>query len=132
MEATSREGAPGGKHQAMAEARSQPPSEHLPPELHLLLPEDKLNPPLWKSLWQQIQEWRHPEKLPPLKLTSKPVPVRELWGFYDYSRRGALGSVLLHVGVVAALVATSVIGARMVKQVQQQQVVALIAPDISE
>jgi protein TonB len=119
----------------MAEATSLPPSEHLqpkPPELNLLLPEDKFNPPLWKSLWRQIQEWRHPEKLPPLKLTSKPVPVKELWGFYDYSRRGALGSVVVHVGVVAALVATSVIGARMVKQIQQQQVVELVAPDISE
>jgi TonB family protein len=101
------------------------------PELNLLLPQDEFDLSLWRSLRRQIHDWRHPEKLPPLRLTSKPAPVREIWGFYDYKKRGLFGSTCVHLLVVGGLIAASVAGAKVVKQAQQATV-AIVAPDISE
>ncbi|MBZ5628650.1 MAG: energy transducer TonB [Acidobacteriia bacterium] len=101
------------------------------PELNLLLPQDRFDLPLWQSLRQQIHDWRHPEKLPPLHLTSKPVPVREIWGDYNYKKRGIFGSTCAHLLMVGGLIAVSVAGARVVKQVQQPTV-SIVAPDVSE
>ena len=61
------------------------------PELHLLLAPDTFEP-LWKSLFQGLDEFFFPKKLPPLKLESKPIPVKDIWGFYNYKKNGALGS----------------------------------------
>jgi hypothetical protein len=36
------------------------------------------------------------KKLPPLVLTSKPLPVKDIWGFYDYKKNGVLGSTVVH------------------------------------
>jgi TonB family protein len=102
------------------------------PELNLLLPKDQFDLSLWQSLRRQIHDWRHPEKLPPLRLTSKPVPVREIWGSYNYKKRGVVGSTFLHLLAIAGLIAVSIAGARVVKEVQQQATVSIVAPDISE
>jgi len=101
------------------------------PELNLLLPKDQFDLSLWQSLRQQIHEWRHPQKLPPLQLTSKPVPVREIWGSYNYKKRGVVGSTILHMLVIGGIIAVSIAGAKVVKQVQKETV-TLVAPDISE
>ncbi len=45
-----------------------------------------------------------PKKLPPLKLESKPIPVKEIWGFYNYKKNGALGSTVAHVIVIALII----------------------------
>ena len=108
-----------------------PAREQAIPELNLLLPADQFDLTLWQSLRRQIHDWRHPEKLPPLRLTSKPVPVSEIWGFYDYKKRGALGSTVLHVLALGGIIAVSLAGARVVKEVQQPTV-SIVAPDISE
>ncbi len=102
------------------------------PELNLLLPEDQFDLPLWESLRRQIHDWRHPEKLPPLRLTSKPVAVREVWGAYNYKKRGAVGSTVLHMLVIGGIIGVSLAGAKVVKEVKQQETVTLIAPNISE
>ena len=57
------------------------------PELHLLLAPDTFEP-LWKSLSRGLDEFFFPKKLPPLKLESKPIPVKDIWGFYNYKRMG--------------------------------------------
>ncbi len=44
----------------------------------LLAPDTEI--PWYKSIVENIRELIHPEKLPPLELTSKPVPVKDLWG----------------------------------------------------
>ena len=74
------------------------------PELNLLFPKTTLEQPLWKSLFQNLDEFFFPKKLPPLVLTSKPVPVKDIWGFYDYRKNGALGSTIAHVVVIAAII----------------------------
>jgi len=60
--------------------------------------------PWYDSIVTNIQDALFPKKLPPLELTSKPVPVRDIWGFYDNKRDGALVSTAVHVVMVALLI----------------------------
>jgi len=99
------------------------------PELNLLLPKGTLEQPLWKSLFQNIDEFLFPRKLPPLQLTSKPVPVKDIWGFYDHHRSGALGSTVVHILALAAIITISLVGRRVVQEIKKTEVVTLIAPD---
>src|SRR5579862_1776630 len=100
------------------------------PELHLLLAGDSFEEPLWKSLFRELDEFFFPKKLPPLKLESKPEPVKDLWGFYDYKRNGALGSTGVHV-LIIGLIALSYVAFRHAATVapQQKVIVALVDPD---
>src|SRR5882724_7263392 len=84
------------------------------------------------SLFQNVKEALFPEKLPPLKLTSRPVNVRQIWS-QDHRTTAAGGSLTLHVFAVACLIALSILGARstavFVKPVEH---VTLIAPPLSD
>jgi protein TonB len=80
------------------------------PELHLLL-SDAIEP-LWKSLFHGFEECFFPEKLPPLKLESKPIPVKDIWGFYNYRKNGALGSSAAHVVVIGLIIGATFITVR--------------------
>ncbi len=84
---------------ATAEIKTQPE-----PELNLLLSKSSLQQPLWRSLFQNLDDYFFPKKQPPLVLTSKPVPVKDIWGFYDYKKNGALGSTVVHVLAVALII----------------------------
>lgn len=99
------------------------------PELHLLLSTQALSEPLWKSLSRNIDDFFFPKKLPPLVLTSKPVPVRDIWGFYNYKGRGAAGSTVIHLLALAVIIAGTLIGRRIVEVAKPKPVVELIAPD---
>jgi TonB family protein len=84
------------------------------------------------SLKSNLYEYFHPEKLPPLQLTSKPVRVREIWGEYNNHKSATVGSMIVHGFMVAGLIAISIVGARAVKQqIKPQESVELIAPNIS-
>src|SRR5690349_15834601 len=98
------------------------------PELDLLLPKGTLDEPLWKSLFRNVDEYFFPKKQPPLVLTSKPVPVRDIWGFYDYKKNGVLGSTVVHMLAVAAIIGITIMGRNVVKQITKPQTVELIAP----
>jgi TonB family protein len=98
------------------------------PELHLLLQNQTLDESLWKSLFRNVDDFFFPKKLPPLVLTSKPIPVRDIWGFYNYKRRGAFGSTVVHVLAVAIIIAVALWGRRMIP-VKPIATVELIAPD---
>jgi TonB family protein len=86
---------------------------------------------LLQSLKENLRDVLFPEKLPPLKLTSRPVPVRSIWGAYDNRRVARTSSVIVHVGLIAALIAASILGHK-VYQEQKKEAVTIIAPDISE
>src|SRR5665647_1908238 len=45
----------------------------------------------------------HPEKLPPLEVTSKPVALPETWGLYRVNRKSGVMSVAIHVGLFCLL-----------------------------
>ena len=84
------------------------------PELHLLLDKAAFQEPLWKSLARELDDFFFPKKLPPLKLESKPEPVKSIWGFYDNKRSGALGSTGVHILIAAVIVAGYLIANRIV------------------
>jgi TonB family protein len=87
------------------------------PELHLLLAPDTFEP-LWKSLSRGLDEFFFPKKLPPLKLESKPIPVKDIWGFYNYKKNGALGSTVAHVIVIGLIIYGTILGRRMITKVE--------------
>src|ERR1700733_1579973 len=97
-----------------------------PQDDHLdrLLPTN-VEPPWFVGIWNNIQEMLHPEKLPPLEVTSKPVPVKDIWGLYATDRKSMLYSVAIQGTVVILLFTVS-----FSKTVQQKvkETVTLIAP----
>ena len=99
------------------------------PELHLLLAPDTFEP-LYKSLFRGLDEFFVPKKLPPLKLESKPIPVKDIWGFYNYKKNGALGSTAAHVVVIALIIGGTIMGRRLVTRVEAkpQSTTQLIDP----
>ena len=98
------------------------------PELHLLLDKQSFQEPLWKSLATQLDEFFFPKKLPPLKLESKPEPVKEIWGFYSNWKVGAAGAAGTYVLIFAGLALTYVIGRRVVAIVEAKPTVTLVDP----
>src|SRR5438552_15238639 len=110
----------------MATLEFKPPQPAEPePELHLLMKES--TPSLWESLSQNFKDTFFPKKLPPLVLTSKPVPVRDIWGFYNYKKSGATLSLVAHIIVISAiLVGTYYLGKKVIEKPKEQ--VTLIAP----
>ncbi len=93
------------------------------PELHLLLAPDTFEP-LWKSLFRGLDEFFFPKKLPPLKLESKPIPVKDIWGFYNYKKNGALGSTVAHVIVIGLIIGGTILGRRIVTKVEAKNQVS--------
>jgi TonB family protein len=99
------------------------------PELHLLLDQDSFQEPLWKSLPRQLDEFFFPKKLPPLKLESKPEPVKEIWGFYGNWKISALGATGTYVLIFAAIALSYVVGRRVVAAVTEPKAtVTLVDP----
>jgi periplasmic protein TonB len=104
----------------MASAEVNPNGNLTPgsePELHLLLAPDTFEP-LWKSLFRGLDEFFFPKKLPPLKLESKPIPVKDIWGFYNYKKNGALTSTAFHVVVIALIIGGTIFARRLVTKVE--------------
>lgn len=87
------------------------------PELHLLLPKGTLDQSLLGSLFRNLDDFFFPKKLPPLVLSSRPVPVRDIWGFYNYKKRGVTGSIVVHALALLAIIGGTLIGRRMVQQI---------------
>jgi len=100
------------------------------PELNLLLPKGALDQPLWKSLVQNVEDFLFPKKLPPLVLSSRPVPVRDIWGFYNYRKNGVLGSTAMHILALLLIVGGTILARRMVRTFTQSgHVMTVISPD---
>ena len=112
----------------MATLEFKPPQTAEPePELHLLMKE--ATPSLWESLRQNFNETFFPKKLPPLVLTSKPIPVKDIWGFYNYKKSGATLSMIAHIIVISAiLVGTYYLGKKVIEK--PRETVTLVAPSL--
>src|ERR1700742_3320324 len=106
-----------------------PPPPQQDEELHLL-PQTTMDESLWASLKENIRAALFPEKLPPLQLTSRPVKVREIWGEYSYKKESAGVSLVVHIAMIAALIAVSIVGAKVVQE-KPKETVTLIAPDLT-
>ena len=98
--------------------------------LNFLLPQGTFEEPLWKSLFRNLDEFFFPKKLPPLVLESKPIPVKDIWGFYNYKKNGAMFSSVVHVLLLAAIIGGTIWARRMVQQITKSATVTtLIAPE---
>jgi protein TonB len=96
------------------------PDDHLD---RLLL--QNVESPWFVGVWRSIRERLHPEKLPPLVVTSKPVPVKDIWGLYATDWKSMLYSGTAQCAVVLLLFTVS-----FSKTVQEKvrETVTLIAP----
>src|SRR5216684_2575704 len=69
---------------------------------HLLTPAD-LEKPWFMTFFKSVKEAIHPPKLPPLEVTSKPVPLKEIKIYAGNEATAGLSSLAIHVGAVALL-----------------------------
>lgn len=113
----------------MSSVEVNPTPAEKEPELHLLLAPDTFEP-LYKSLFRGLDDFFFPKKLPPLKLESKPIPVKDIWGFYNYKKNGALGSTAAHVVVLGLIIGGTLLAHRWVTKVEAkpQSTTQLIDP----
>jgi periplasmic protein TonB len=111
----------------MATLEFKPPQSSTPePELNLLMPKGS-EQSLWKSLVENVEDTFFPKKQPPLVLTSKPVPVKDIWGFYDHKKSSAALSTVAHIIVLSLiLVGTYYVGKKVVEKPKEN--VILVAP----
>lgn len=109
--------------------RNSSPEDHNP-DLHLerLLVTETQQPWL-RTFIQSLKETINPPKLPPLEVTSKPVPVKDIWGLTggQETRAGSL-SLIVHATVITLLL---VIGTNETIQKKAKEAVTLIAPDLA-
>src|ERR1035437_8524586 len=66
---------------------------------HLLL--NQLEDPWYRTLIKSVKELINPPKLPPLEVTSKPIPVKDIWGLYGRQKK----SFMMSTGVQTLIVA---------------------------
>jgi TonB family protein len=118
----------------MGSVRVNPNTAGKEPELHLCLAGRSFEEPLWKSLAQQLDDFFFPKKLPPLRLESKPEPVKDIWGFYNYKKNGILGSTGVHAVIAGLIIGGTLLARHIVKAAPTPKVtVTLIDPnDIPE
>jgi len=82
------------------------PEDHLKPEDHLahLLPPASIEKPWFLEIFKNIKELISPPKLPPLEITSKPVPITEIKIYAGNEAKSGFLSLAIHVGVIALLI----------------------------
>ena len=82
--------------------------DHTTPDVHLdrLLTQDRSTKPWFLTIIQDVKEYYFPPPLPPLEVTSKPVAVKDIWGFYGgQEKKAGMVSMTIHVVLVAAALA---------------------------
>jgi len=84
------------------------------PELHLLITDQGFEEPLYKSLLRGLDDFFFPKKLPPLKLESKPIPVKDIWSHYSNVRVGGFGLGGLTVAAAVLSLATFLVARHVV------------------
>jgi len=88
-----------------------------------------IDEPFLKSFFRRFKETINPPKQQELVLTSKPVPVKDIWGYSGGNeKRAGLTSMLIHGGVIALML---VVGTNPVVQKKVRDTTALIAPDLA-
>ncbi len=95
---------------------------------HLLTPAS-LDVPWYRTIFKTIKETINPPKLPPLEITSKPVPVADMWGFYGGNEtKAGVSSLLIHVAVVGLVLFIGTL--KPVQNLIREQITPLFAPDL--
>jgi TonB family protein len=95
----------------------------------LLLTPETLDQPWYRSILQAIRDAIHPPDQPPLEVTSKPVEVPSVWGFFGgHEKTAGMTSVMLHVAVIALIL---FLGSLKPVQKMIATVIPLAAPDLT-
>src|SRR5260370_2453394 len=85
--------------------------------------------PWFRSFIKNIRETFNPPKLPPLELTSPPVPVKDILGSYGgQEKRAGLSSLLIHAAIISLLL---FVGTNKAVQKIVKDNVLIFAPDLS-
>jgi len=74
-------------------------------------PDDHLNrllcadieDPWYHTFIRNLKDFFNPPKLPPLQVTSKPVPVKDIWGLYGRKKQSFMMSTGFQIGIVAVI-----------------------------
>lgn len=98
------------------------------PSLNLL---HEMEEPMWKSLFRNVKDALFPEKLPPLRLTSRPVQVRGIWSKSNRTKANT-SSLILHALFIGGIVAATIIMANSPRTVTPEEHVTLVAPPLSD
>jgi TonB family protein len=61
--------------------------------------------PWYATFFKNLKEFFNPPKLPPLEVTSKPIPVKDIWGLYGRKKGSFMMSTGFQVGVVVLVFA---------------------------
>jgi len=61
----------------------------------------EIEDPWYHAFIRNVKEFFNPPKLPPLEVTSKPIPVKDIWGLYGRKKQSFMMSTGLQVAVVA-------------------------------
>jgi TonB family protein len=93
---------------------------------HLFIEPDKGG--WWGSLYDSLHDLVFPPKLPPLKLTSKPVKVQDIWGLYGFRKTSFAYSTTLQVAAVALVF--SLAANKTVQDTVMKTAVTLVAPPL--
>ena len=73
--------------------------------LERLLPLTALDAPWYRGFLRNLREAIHPSHLPPLDVSSRPVPVKSIWGLYQRQKKSWLMSLAFQSLAVALLFA---------------------------
>src|SRR5947207_4510075 len=105
---------------------SQPNTPYYDPDDHLgRLLAPSTDEPWYKSFIQNVKDTINPPKLPPLEVTSKPVPVKDIWGLYGRQKK----SFMMSTGgqVIFAVILFTVASSKAVQE-KVKEFVPLISP----
>src|SRR5437588_6606657 len=98
------------------------------PALKLLY---EVQEPMWKSLFRNVRDALFPEKLPPLRLTSRPVVVRDIWA-RGHRKRATMGSLTIHALMIGGIVVLTIMSAHKPATVKPEEHVTLLAPPLTD
>ena len=104
-----------------------------PHDLHPTTAEDHLSrllveaaeEPWYISLFRNVRDIVNPPKLPPLVLTSRPIPVKDIWGLYSNQKKSFMMSTGFQITVVTILF---VLASNKAVQDKVKQTFTLISP----
>ncbi|MBM3812818.1 MAG: energy transducer TonB [Acidimicrobiia bacterium] len=102
-------------------------TDHISGDVHLQrLLTQEASTPWFLTFFGDLKEYFFPPKLPPLEVTSKPVQIKDVWGFYGQNRgKAGLSSALIH-GLVVVLMFT--LGTNEDVQQAAKDAITLVAP----
>jgi TonB family protein len=81
--------------------------------------------PWYISLFRNVRDIVNPPKLPPLVLTSRPIPVKDIWGLYSNQKKSFMMSTGFQITVVTILF---ILASNKAVQDKVKQTFTLISP----